>query len=83
MLMSRVPDSVPLNAVTITAGKLPESVVIKCDAPVFNDPCASLFRPVSRAKHLQDASADVHGHGGGIQGDLLRHHAAGPADRSG
>lgn len=38
-------------------------------------------RPVPRAEHGQDASVDVHGHGGGIQGDLLRHHAAGAADR--
>lgn len=81
VLMSRIPDSVLLSAVTIRGGKLPESVVIKCDAPVLNDPCASLFRPLSRAKHCQDASADFHGDGGGIQGDLLRHHAAGAADR--
>lgn len=38
VLMSRIPDSVLLSAVTITRGKLPESVVIKCDAPVLNDP---------------------------------------------
>lgn len=82
VLMSRIPDSVLLSAVTITRGKLPESVVIKCDASVLNDPCASLFRPVSRAKHCQDASADIHGDGSGIQGDLLRHHGAGAADRS-
>lgn len=66
VLMSRIPDSVLLSAVTITRGKLPESVVIKCDASVLNDPCVSLFRPVSRAKHCQDASADVHGDGSGI-----------------
>lgn len=81
VLMSRIPDSVLLSAVTITRGKLPESVVIKCDSSLLNDPCASLFRPVSRAKHCQDASPDVHGDGSGIQGDLLRHHAAGAADR--
>lgn len=66
VLMSRIPDSVPFSAVTITRGKLPESVVIKCDASVLNDPCVSLFRAVSRAKHCQDASADVHGDGSGI-----------------
>lgn len=71
MLMSRFPDCMLLNVETITTGKLPESRVIDCDSFVLNDPCVLLFRPVSRAKHGQDASADIHGHGSGIQGDLL------------
>lgn len=71
-----------LNVETIITGKLPESRVIDCDCFVLNDPCVLLSRPVSRAKHVQDASADIHGHGCGIQGDLLRHHATGAADRS-
>lgn len=60
-----------LNVETITTGKLPESRLIACDSFVLNDPCVLLFRPVSRAKHGQDASADIYGHGCGIQGDLL------------
>lgn len=70
-LMRRFPACMLLNVEIITTGKLPESRVIDCDSSVLNDPCVLLFRPVSRAKHGQDASADIHGHGGGIQGDLL------------
>lgn len=69
--MSRFPDCMLLNVETITTGKLPESRVIDCDSFVLNDPFVLLFRPVSRAKHGQDAPADIHGHGSGIQGDLL------------
>lgn len=71
-----------LNIETITTGKLPKSRLIACDSFVLNDPCVLLFRPESRAKHGQDASADIYGHGSGIQGDLLWHHATGAADRS-
>lgn len=82
VLVSGFPDYMLLNVETIITGKLPESRVIDCDCFVLNDPCVLLRRPVSRAKHVQDASADIHGHGGGIQGDLLRHHATGAANRS-
>lgn len=82
VLMSRFPDCMLLNVETIITGKLPESRVINCDSFVLNDPCLLLSRPVSRAKHVQDASADIHGHVSGIQGDLLRHHATGAADWS-
>lgn len=82
VLMSRSPNCMLLNVETIITGKLPDSRVIDCDCFVLNDPCLLLSRPVSRAKHGQDAPADIHGHGGGIQGDLLWYHATGAADRS-
>lgn len=82
VLMSRFTECMLLNVETIITGKLPESGAVDCDRPVLNDPCVLLSRPVSRAKHVQDASADIHGHGCGIQGALLRHHGTGAADRS-
>lgn len=82
VLMCRFPDCLLLNVETIITGKLPESRVIDCDCSVLNDSCVLFSRPVSRAKHGQDASAHIHGHGSGIQGDLVRHHATGAADRS-
>lgn len=82
VLMSRFPDCMLISVETIISGKLPESRVINCDCFVLNEPCVLLSRPVSWAEHGQDASADIHGYGGGIQGDLLWHHATGAADRS-
>ena len=71
VLKSRFPDCMLINVETIITGKLPESRVIDREDFVLNDPCVFLSRPVPRAKHGQDASADIHGHGSGIQGDLL------------
>lgn len=84
MLMSRIPDFMLLNGKSTTSGKLPDysgaggqwTVAVVC----LMMPACRLRRPLSRAKHVQDASADVHGHGCGVQGDLLRHDGAGAAD---
>lgn len=86
MLMSRIPDFMLLNGKSTTRGKLPDysgaggqpTVTVVC----LMIPACRLCRPLSRAKHGQDASADIHGHGGGVQGDLLRHDGAGAADWS-
>lgn len=71
VLMGRFPDCMLINVETINSGKLPELKVIDRDSFVLNDPCVLLSRPVPRAKHGQDASSDIHGHGSRIQGDLL------------
>ncbi len=42
-----------------------------------------VFRFVSWAEYGEDEAVDVHGHGGRDEGDLVRHHAAGAADRCG
>lgn len=86
VLMSRIPDFMLLNGKSTTRGKLPgycwtrgqPTVTVVC----LMIPACRLRRPLSRAKHVQDASADVHGHGSGVQGDLLRHDGAGAADWS-